>query len=1176
MPVHHQRSAKTAGSRGQCHACSSPAPRFRCGLCRSVFYCNAACQEVHWTQGHSGECRSLSFGEAPSALTPARAGRVARLFAQVEEAENINLGGPVSAITLLEGGEWLHERLVQNYRVAEFIIRHNTELDDVFTIDDFIEQSDTWKIDQKELRQLPRNLFEVLEYDKMGACTRARSTTRGVVIEDCDNEGHAFFLQLMLSRLHDFEYTPNIRKVHGLQADITGLIRRAKTTRVVLESPGVSLWRFLKGQEGNALRDTLGLPPVDLTSDFGEFECSPDFLNKTSATARFFTSLVHQITATLAVLDEQCEVQLSNLTFNNIFIKASDDPSLPTYTGEEMKTLENFKYTIGGRNVDVPNMGFVVKLQNFSAASAKFDYTTYPGSDVRFPDAGKMQYSRIPDAWKLFPDEEEPLIAVFAPRAWRRFWKSRRDNIYTAGHDLLFLMNIASQVKMFALFEQAVVQQYFVGEMRRHAFVFGNLKNMRVRSFDESILLSLNQMGWVPGEGELIQGSFATPTQNIQTRPQQFLEEAIFKGTGPTAYPGRSLAAASVVPANIDDLAKLRGKSFADLTAVQQAGTGVLQLRKDVFTESIRIRDLFGKAPKISALQDLTTASPSFIARGSQGFIHAVKIKHDGVKKLGALKSFKTLTGTGVECPRLSGNNITCSEVVNEMLVSSVTSWLYEAGVCPNFVQIYSVFTAARERSRFNPLFWSSGPAGEPVSDTVEANMQRFILGVIPNFLGQDSFFVVRARRIVRDHMLDLLETGQVTGTVADQIPSLVENLGNDTRADLGLIEAAATVFVISGIDEDLANAILVLMYDFAETRETILTQETLTSRVDVLSSTAEAWRGSADGKKFASYAEEVGEAVKIAPSTDKDVYTVMELVNGDLNGFAKIAAALQNALYKEGVAPEDIPDADQYFENAMQQTVLALYLFQYYFNGTHADFHPGNVFIKYCDSTLYDGKPLKEYEEFVYHMHGETYRVPNLGFIVKIGDMGHATLNIGRDQAEATDLGIMPELETIMARKTVHKEVVGKWRTWILSSFTDFVSRAFSQLEGALKAVQFPVTFPEWVRIPAVLEAISIAQRVRDTGMFYEAFDLATLMNNVAASADFFRHPIVALYGCMERDAQIEEFGEAKYYTRFFPSTFVALSTTFVSLYLPRSTNNIITPRTMIESDWLKDIRDP
>jgi hypothetical protein len=1089
------------------------------------------------------------LGEARSPFAPARAraragvgasSKAALLFAQAG-ARAMDFGDPLTSITNLEGGDWLRERLEENYRVAEFIIRYNTELDDAFTV-----------------------------ADGLGKCTRMQSTIKGVLIEECENAGHAFFLQVMFSRLHDFGYTPNIQKVHGMQTDMAGLILKAGKMRVVLEAPGISLWDFLKGTKGTELRDALGLPPADLTSDLGEFECSEDYRDKTSATSRFITNLVHQITATLAVLAEQCEAQLSNLTFNNIFIKASDDPSLPRYGGSEMRALQSFQYIVGGRKVLVPNMGFVVKLQNFGAASSKMDYATYPGSDVRFPDAGKIQYSKIPEEWAFTLLEEESLLAALAPRPWRRFWASQRDHIYTAGYDLLFLMNIASQVKLFALFEQAAVQQYFAGEMRRHALAFGNLRNMRVRSFDESILLNLTQLGWVPVKGDTIQGAFAVPTRNIQTRPQQFLEAAMFAGT----YPGRSLAAAPAVPAGIDELAKLRGKTFADLTGVQQAGTGVAQLRKDVFTESIRIHELFGKAPKISALQGLTTASPSFIARGSQGFIHAVKVRHNGVEKLGALKSFKTLTGTGVECPRLSGNNITCSEVVNEMLVSSVTSWLYEAGVCPNFVQIFSVFTAARERSRFNPLFWSRA-AGKPALDTIEANLRRFVLDVTANFLGQDSFFVVRARRIVRDHVLSLLETGQITGEVADQIPSLVQNLGNDTRADLGVIEAAAAVFVISGVDEDLANAILVLMYDFTETRDTVLTQETLTARADVLSSTIEAWLSSADGKEFVAYAEEVGEAVMAAPSTGKDVYTVMELVNGDLNGFAKIAAALQSTLFREGVPEEDIPDVDQYFENAMQQTVLALYLFQYYFNGTHADFHPGNVFIKYCDSTLYDGRPLKDYKEFVYVIHGNTYRVPNLGFIVKIGDMGHATLNIGRDQAAGNDPGIIPELETIMARKTVHKEVVGKWRTWVLSSFTDFVSAVFGQLETSLKALRLPVALPEWVRVPAILDAISTAQRIRDTGMFYEAFDLATLMNNIAANADFFRHPIVARYSCMERDAQIEKFGEAKYYTRFFPSTFVALSTSFVSLYLPRSTNNVVTPRVMIESDWLDDIRD-
>ena len=65
--------------------------------------------------------------------------------------------------------------------------------------------------------------------------------------------------------------------------------------------------------------------------------------------------------------------------------------------------------------------------------------------------------------------------------------------------------------------------------------------------------------------------------------------------------------------------------------------------------------------------------------------------------------------------------------------------------------------------------------------------------------------------------------------------------------------------------------------------------------------------------------------------------------------------------------------------------------IFQDHFNGVHGDLHPDNIFIKYCDETLYRGVPLCAHEEFEYALRGRRRAVNNMGFIVKLGDMGHS-----------------------------------------------------------------------------------------------------------------------------------------------------------------------------------------
>ncbi len=161
-----------------------------------------------------------------------------------------------------------------------------------------------------------------------------------------------------------------------------------------------------------------------------------------------------------------------------------------------------------------------------------------------------------------------------------------------------------------------------------------------------------------------------------------------------------------------------------------------------------------------------------------------------------------------------------------------------------------------------------------------------------------------------------------------------------------------------------------------------------------------------------------------VEAATRNEIYLIQELIQGSFSKFRRFCSKLQLALMKE---KKPVPTFDQYVTNALQQVTYSLQLFQDYFNGVHGDLHPDNIFVKYCDETLYKGVPLHLHEQFEYTLRGRTYSVKNMGFIVKLGDMGHSSINVGITgkpyvQYDATLQRLVTD--QIQNRKQIHKEI--------------------------------------------------------------------------------------------------------------------------------------------------------
>lgn len=139
--------------------------------------------------------------------------------------------------------------------------------------------------------------------------------------------------------------------------------------------------------------------------------------------------------------------------------------------------------------------------------------------------------------------------------------------------------------------------------------------------------------------------------------------------------------------------------------------------------------------------------------------------------------------------------------------------------------------------------------------------------------------------------------------------------------------------------------------------------------------------------------------------------YLAMELIDGVLIDFPSVYATLYNRIYKHYPFKEDIPSYHECLTNALQQCAVALAYFQENLHGMHHDLHAGNIFIKICDKTLFNGTPLSKTEGFTTIVGGRAFTIKNLGFLCKIGDMGHSSLKIKLDKlAEKTVRKLPPE----------------------------------------------------------------------------------------------------------------------------------------------------------------------
>jgi len=252
-----------------------------------------------------------------------------------------------------------------------------------------------------------------------------------------------------------------------------------------------------------------------------------------------------------------------------------------------------------------------------------------------------------------------------------------------------------------------------------------------------------------------------------------------------------------------------------------------------------------------------------------------------------------------------------------------------------------------------------------------------------------------------------------------------------------------------------------------------------------------------------------------------------------------------------------------------------------------HNDLHLGNIFLKICDETLYNNKPLKSYESFEYDIYevgkDEPIKIfiPNMGFIIKIGDMGHASVSYNSSTAiknfnlRPHDVGYYPD-EEIILRKLI---------TYDSYYDSDFLETDKFSFLTAKNFIFNPVPFvyrsirnviKNFISIPKEnlinsnhpflyilrkflddlgaqhIDQILSSYDFRRNRYYNPAFDLGTLMNHLSTRPWGFFNKFVTKYGRIERYYHNLIHGDLNNYRYFMAFNTLGILTKYPTFTLP------------------------
>lgn len=565
---------------------------------------------------------------------------------------------------------------------------------------------------------------------------------------------------------------------------------------------------------------------------------------------------------------------------------------------------------------------------------------------------------------------------------------------------------------------------------------------------------------------------------------------------------------------------------------------------------------------------------------------------------------------------------------LNEIFVSMVTSQLYVAGTSPNFMQYYSAYIA--DTTGVEPASRKSsgddGPSGLQAAfqefvdllltrdgdmmQTLQAVLQPLLMCVGEWILASsaDTLFWMALSK-VKSMFTQLL--GQQPGLQFDNLQSAgkqyAETVTSFTSKYAALLNpgsdaASSAMSKTKGFLESTFLSMYaafkwvwevdwlkgLVLFRCANRALGMLTQTvgrpTKTWMHTVVENAVLAIRQEIEGTTvflaMAKMIEETSAQILESKATttagvrkEYRFIQVMEAIDSDMQHFSSAVELLQARLAADG--RESIPTFHDYLDNAVAQIVCALAQFQDYLQGMHTDFHAENVMIKFCDETLFNGRPLHEYDFFDYKINGETIRIPNLGFVVKIADLGLSSVNLLRTGDNGSiDLTKSQKEHLKLKRRKAKKANAAQPKDHYLTLHT-------SKAEGLRAIFEHDITWMEslldliveqtsLLRSATRVDVPSIAKRaagrlwLRAEGAFVPTFDLAYIMNSLAMLPHTYRSRIVHSYHDMESLKQLRENGTLAGRLEYSPYIYAPGQLDFASPIDPKSQR--VTPHEFIQ----------
>jgi hypothetical protein len=257
-----------------------------------------------------------------------------------------------------------------------------------------------------------------------------------------------------------------------------------------------------------------------------------------------------------------------------------------------------------------------------------------------------------------------------------------------------------------------------------------------------------------------------------------------------------------------------------------------------------------------------------------------------------------------------------------------------------------------------------------------------------------------------------------------------------------------------------------------------------------------------------------------------------------------------------KGEKPIPIPTRSQIRRNILFQICAALYTFQTELKGMHADFHWKNVFLKICDDTLYMGKKLKDIKEFVYEIEGNTYNLPNIGILAKIGDLGFATTQATRtDQTPlmTTWNSMGAGVQMILAARE------DKTRSEMFKD--DITGVTADTLDVILKEL------PRKSNLTDFFAKYTTSLSMRSGRRYDPTFDITCLFLGLSSRQDWFRDPVIMLFEKLEFESRLksENYKAAIDHMRNYElnkSIFGIIPIEKPTFFIPADFDSLITPK--------------